>query len=677
MARSASLSDDSRTQLLEKRHRSEDHWHDAEKAEPQRTCFIDKWWKLVLLLVVCTALLPVIVNFSLDIKHSHAGNAEVEHGSRRDWIRSPDDYVLSQNWDLEAPTQTRDYAWTISDAEINPDGVFRPMMLINGKFPGPMVQLNEGDTLRVVVINNATNATSIHWHGMYQNGTNHMDGTVGVTQCPIAPGQSLTYEFKVEGQSGTYWYHGHFGAQASDGLFGPLIVHAREEKLMQKIEYETDRVIMLSDHYYDVSGALMRQYLAPDQENAEPIPDAALINGRGHQDCSKVPDRKCDNSTAEFDPPAVSLRPDSHHRLRIINTGAFAEFQFQVDEHELSITEIDGTDVQPKSYHRLNINPAQRYSAVIHTSKTSRSSFWMRARMITTCFAEPKPQLDPDVNVVMRYESDQLDADHETPISKDWGEALDLECRDMNTTELVPVQEVPAPDKADAFYYIRSNFEIGAHRLSRGFFNTSSFRPDLRSPSLHRTLEGLSTSNVNFTYDAMNENGGPQSFINSRAFSVSDELVVQTSGVQTIDLLIHNFDDGNHPMHLHGYKYFVLASGHGSPPRLDPFREPDRANIQPLYDSLDFSNPLRRDTASVEAYGWILLRFVADNPGLWSFHCHINWHAEAGLLMQFATRTDVMLGKDIPQSHKDLCLAKGLDKGRGPSDDDYYASDTG
>lgn len=67
--------------------------------------------------------------------------------------------------------------------------------------------------------------------------------------------------------------------QYIDGLFGPLILHSPEEPA-SKLDYDTDQVVMLHDHYYDLSGSLLPAYLAPDNENAEPIPDTALINGR-------------------------------------------------------------------------------------------------------------------------------------------------------------------------------------------------------------------------------------------------------------------------------------------------------------------------------------------------------------------------------------------------------------
>jgi hypothetical protein len=119
-------------------------------------------------------------------------------------LRRPDeDYILDSNWDFAAPNQVRYYNWTILDKEGNPDGVYKPMMTINGQFPGPLIEANEGDTIVVDVHNAAVNATSIHWHGIFQNGTAWMDGTAGVTQCPIAPGRSFQYNFTVKGQAGT------------------------------------------------------------------------------------------------------------------------------------------------------------------------------------------------------------------------------------------------------------------------------------------------------------------------------------------------------------------------------------------------------------------------------------------------------------------------------------------
>lgn len=79
---------------------------------------------------------------------------------------------------------------------------------------------------------------------------------------------------------------------------------------------------------------------------------------------------------------------DHIHRLRIINVGAFAEFQMQIDGHYFAVTEVDGTNVEPLYYHWLEISPGQRYCIPLSANIEIAESFWMRARMVTACFAE-------------------------------------------------------------------------------------------------------------------------------------------------------------------------------------------------------------------------------------------------------------------------------------------------
>ncbi|PSN70011.1 hypothetical protein BS50DRAFT_608676 [Corynespora cassiicola Philippines] len=531
-------------------------------------------------------------------------------------LRPEEDYILNPEWDFDAKPTAREYHWTISEHELNPDGVFRPMMLINGMFPGPLIECNEGDEVVVHVHNQASNATSIHWHGLFQNGTNWMDGTVGITQCPIAPGHSFTYRFNVSGQTGTYWYHSHMSMQVSDGLVGPFIIHPKgeEEEKRQKVPYGQDRVVLVSDHYYDLSSSLLVQYLSPGSENDEPVPPSAVINGRNIRDCAHVPDRNC--SSTDCGNALFDLSSEDNTRLRIINVGAFAEFQIQIDEHEFLLTEADGTSVWPQSIHRLNINPAQRYSIVLIPPKpANKGLYWLRARMITHCFAYENPELKEEVRGVIRYWGP---GDSLTPTSKDWPEIIEVECRDLNTSSLKPVIEVPAPDTPDDTIYLRSTFQIRDWRLARGYLNDSSFRPNMTSPTLSRIASDPIFGSA--------LQSAPPFGLNTHNFDEKRELVYQTTGIRTIDILIQNLDDGNHPFHLHGYTFFVLASGHGYAPS--------------DFSALDLSSPLRRDTASVEAFGWLLVRFTADNPGVWAFHCHIGWHNEAGLAMVFVTRAE-------------------------------------
>ncbi|EME88991.1 uncharacterized protein MYCFIDRAFT_107857, partial [Pseudocercospora fijiensis CIRAD86] len=553
------------------------------------------------------------------------------------------EYILDPAWDIHEAPRVRSYHFEIRDTIYHPDGIYRPMLLVNQQFPGPLIEANEGDIIEVKVDNHAANATSIHWHGIYQRGSPFMDGTVGITQCPIAPNFSLTYRFNVTGQSGSYWWHAHQGVQSSDGVHGPLIIHSRDKSL-QQIKYHTDRVLLLSDHYWNSSSELLWDYLSPGKENDEPIPVGALINGRSkYRDCEEIRKRY----PVMPDYPGIDLEPEKSHRLRLINVGAFADFHFQIDEHDLAITEVDGTDVQPYTTQRVSINPAQRYSVIVNANSTRSKLFWLRARMDTQCFVNSKG-VQADALAVVRYQSavERSDAKNKWQTysdlakdinSGDWDLPLPHDCRDMNTTNLLPVVIDSPPKHEDSFFYVRSSIKIGDWQLARAMFNESSFRPDFTSPTLDRAWAGLRSDNDSWIRPDQELHSG---FINDEAFNASRELVVQTRDSATIDILISNFDDGTHPLHLHGYKFWILAQGHGYPPRKDELSGITRENVQPLYDQLELRNPLRRDTASVEGYGWILIRVQADNPGVWALHCHVSWHAEAGLVMQLLTNTE-------------------------------------
>jgi FtsP/CotA-like multicopper oxidase with cupredoxin domain len=147
-------------------------------------------------------------------------------------------------------------------------------------------------------------------------------------------------------------------------------------------------------------------------------------------------------------------------------------------------------------------------------------------------------------------------------------------------------------------------------------------------------------------------------------FDRSTELVLQSSGVRTVDLSINNFDDGAHPFHLHGHKFFVLMQGQsGYPPTPEEM---------PMYfeeHSELLENPLRRDTVTVEGYGWAVIRVVLDNPGMWAFHCHNTWHAEAGMVMQFLVQPEIVRRWAVSEEDREMCGREGVTSGMRPSDE--------
>lgn len=248
------------------------------------------------------------------------------------------------------------YDFNITWVMANPDGMFeRPVIGINGQWPIPEVRVTKGDRLITHVHNQLGNqSTSVHYHGMYhQFGSNEMDGPVGVTQCAIPAGKSMTYDFIVD-QPGTYWYHSHDRGQYPDGFRGPMLVDDPDSPY--KDMYDGEIVIRLSDWYHEQMPVLLQQFISvANPTGAEPVPDAALIN-----DSQNV---------------TVAVEPGKTYFVRIINTGAFAGQYFWFQGHSMRIIEVDGVYTEQAEAEMIYLTAAQRYGVLLTTRNDTSANF--------------------------------------------------------------------------------------------------------------------------------------------------------------------------------------------------------------------------------------------------------------------------------------------------------------
>ena len=123
------------------------------------------------------------------------------------------------------------------------DGTTITAFTYNGTVPGPMIRVTEGDQVRIVVKNELPDATTVHWHGIEV--PNAMDGVPGVTQDPIEPGETFTYEFTAK-PAGTFMYHSHFegDVQVSAGLYAPFIIDPKQPEADPP---DVDKTLMISE----------------------------------------------------------------------------------------------------------------------------------------------------------------------------------------------------------------------------------------------------------------------------------------------------------------------------------------------------------------------------------------------------------------------------------------------
>lgn len=253
----------------------------------------------------------------------------------------------------EAKTVTYDFNVTWVTA--NPDGLQeRKVVGINGQWPLPVIEVDKGDRLVVNMDNQlGDKSASIHFHGMFQNGTNEMDGPSMVTQCPVNPGSSITYNFTVD-QSGTYWYHCHTEYCYPDGYRQALIVHD-DEAFFAK-DYDEEIVLTMTDWYHELVEDLEAKFMSLyNPSGAEPIPGSFLVNDTMNS--------------------SISVKPDTTYLIRLINYGAFVGQYFYIEDHTFKIVEVDGVYTEPKEASMLYISVAQRYAILLTTKNSTEKNY--------------------------------------------------------------------------------------------------------------------------------------------------------------------------------------------------------------------------------------------------------------------------------------------------------------
>ncbi|KAL7963551.1 Cupredoxin [Trichoderma compactum] len=500
-----------------------------------------------------------------------------------------------------ASAATVNYDFNITWATANPDGAFaRPVIGINNQWPIPRIEANVGDRIVVNVNNQLGNqSTSLHFHGLFMNGTTHMDGPVGVSQCEIPPGHSFKYDFTID-QPGTYWYHSHHNAQYPDGLRGPLVIH--DPKFPYRKEVDHELVLTLSDWYHDQMATLLPAFLTKtNPTGAEPVPKAALMN-------------ETQNLT-------VPVEPNTTYMFRVINIGAFAGQYLWIEGHTMRIVEVDGIYTEAAEADMVYISAAQRVSFLLTTKNDTSANFPIVSSMDTTLFDTLPDDLNYNVTGWLTYDSK---ATLPEPALVDVLNPFD----DMGLVPYDKMELLPEPDQVVELDVIMDNLRDGKNYA---FFNNITYTKP-KVPSLYTAMS---------TGDLAD---------NAAVYGEFTHPFVLKKG-EIVQIVVNNLDSGRHPFHLHGHAFQAI---HRSEEEAGTFE--DEALTESDYPSV----PMRRDTLVIWPNGNIVMRFKADNPGVWLFHCHIEWHVASGLLATFVEAPlEIQKQFTIPDDHLAVCDAAG------------------
>ncbi len=235
-------------------------------------------------------------------------------------------------------------------------------MAYNGSIPGPEIRVREGERLRVTLRNALREPTTIHWHGV--DVPNAMDGVPGVTQEPVAAGQTFVYEF-VARPAGTRWYHTHFSEhrQLDLGLYAPLII---EPARPEPFRFDREHTLVLDDWATGSTSAIAG---TTEGKTGRRGGKGGMLGGRGGGQ-ERPYDTMTVNGKAWPATEPLRLRKGEQVRLRLINASADHTHVIRLAGHRLQVTHTDGNPlVEPVAVDAVPIAPSERYDLLVSADR--------------------------------------------------------------------------------------------------------------------------------------------------------------------------------------------------------------------------------------------------------------------------------------------------------------------
>ncbi len=538
-------------------------------------------------------------------------------------------------WALTSPGQpnvltSSDFDLYIGELPVNITGTARTAMAINGSIPGPTLRWREGDTVTLRVRNRLKQDTSIHWHGIILPA--NMDGVPGLSFHGIAPDGLYEYRFKVH-QNGTYWYHSHSGFQEQVGVYGALVIDAKEP---EPFTYDRDYVVMLSDwtdedpprvlsklkkqsDYYNFHKRTVGDFVSDVGEmgwsaavadrtmwaemNMSPT-DLADVSGYTYTYLmnGQTPDG---NWTGDF-------KPGEKIRLRFINGSAMTYFDVRIPGLKMTVVAADGQYVKPVSVDEFRIAVAETYDVIIEpedeqaytlfAQSMDRTGYARGTLAIREGLQAAVPAVDPRPLISMS----DMGMDHSGMAGMDHGSMAGMDHGGMagmsgamqrhpdseTNNPLVDMQTMsPTPKLSDPGIGLRNN---SRRVLTYADLRSTFIDPDGREPG--RTIELHLTGHMEkfaWSFDGVK-------------FSDAEPLRLKYG--ERLRITLVNDTMMTHPIHLHGMWSDL---------------EDENGNFMVRKHTIDMPPGSKRS-----------YRVTADALGRWAYHCHLLFHMEMGMFRE-------------------------------------------
>jgi FtsP/CotA-like multicopper oxidase with cupredoxin domain len=494
----------------------------------------------------------------------------------------------------------------IDEAAVNFTGKPHLAITVNGSIPGPTLHWSEGETVTLRVTNKLKVDTSIHWHGMILDTS--MDGVPGMSFMGIMPGETFTYQFKVN-QAGTYWYHSHSGYQEQQGVYGAIVIEPAGGEV---VKADRDYVVTLSDWTDEDPAKVLKKlkmqgdYYNHNQPTAvQFIKDVAKVGLSEALDQRKMwnemrmsPADLADVSAETYTylmngiTPAGNwnglFKPGEKVKLRFINSAGMSFFDVRIPGLKMTVVASDGQLVEPVTVDEFRIGVAETYDVIVTPTEEAYTIFaqsmdrtgYARGTLATRAgMAAEVPALDKAEPLAMSDMMGDMVSGDVHHAKTEYGPSVDM--------------RVDTP---------RSNLDdpgVGLRYNGRRVLNYSD---------LHSLKGIMGPAKADLDYE-LHLTGNMERYtwsIDGVAFGQSTPVHFPFG--KRIRVTFVNDTMMSHPMHLHGM--------------WSDLENPD-GGLQ-----------VRKHTIIVQPAQRISFLVSADALGRWAWHCHLMYHMDTGMFRE-------------------------------------------
>ncbi|XP_074290474.1 laccase-17-like [Silene latifolia] len=547
---------------------------------------------------------------------------------------------------------TRHYKFDINAHNVTHLCKTKSIITVNGKFPGPTIFAREGDRVLIKVVNHVPNNLTIHWHGIRQRGSQWADGPAYITQCPIQTNQSYVYNYTINGQRGTLFWHAHISWLRAT-IHGPIIIFPKKNVSYPFPKPNKEKTIIFGEWWNNDTEAVIAQAL---QTGGGPnVSDAYTFNGYPGPLYNS-----CTGAKGMADTYKLKIKPGRTYLLRLINAALNDDLFFSIANHTITVVEADALYVKPFETDTLLITPGQTTNVLLKTKPNpSHTTYLMGLRPYfvgsgtfdnTTASAILEYTVpSPGPKNVTLNDLPCLPSINDTSFFTNFTSKF----QSLNTAAF----PVTVPQTVDKHIFLTVGLGTSPcpkNQTCQGPTNTTKFSASINNISM--TLPSISllqshyfgqnsgqfkTDFPQFPLNQFNYTGTPPNNTNVLngtkvivlSYNTSVEIVLQDTSIISAE---------SHPLHLHGYNVYVVGQGFGN---FNSSKDPANYNLV---------DPVERNTVAVPAGGWVALRFRADNPGVWFMHCHFEVHISWGLRMAWMVLDGMLPNQKLPPPPADL-----------------------